>query len=243
MPASASRGSSPSSYGVGRGDGGTRPLPPLRRGDHVPARRRGTQAARCAPPEEGAALAISSLLGETEAPTSAEEIAWAFRKTLEHAAAERPLVVVFDDIQWAEETFLDLSEHIALLSSGASILLLCIARLDLVDRRPAWPLTLRLEPLGDDDVEELIPERIAGNLRERIASGGGRQPALHRGDAGDGRTGGRRGGRTSHPAGVARGAPRPARDGRAERARAGRDRGRRSSTGVPCRRSQPTRPR
>ncbi|MEP6910090.1 MAG: adenylate/guanylate cyclase domain-containing protein [Actinomycetota bacterium] len=120
------------------------------------------------PPEEAAALAISSLLGETEAPTSAEEIAWAFRKTLEHAAAERPLVVVFDDIQWAEETFLDLSEHIALLSSGAPILLVCIARLDLVDRRPAWPVTLRLEPLGDGDVEELIPKRIVGNLRERI---------------------------------------------------------------------------
>jgi predicted ATPase len=102
-------------------------------------------------------------------PKSAEEIAWAFRKTLEHAAAERPLVIVFDDIQWAEETFLDLSEHIALLSSGAAILLLCIARLDLVDRRPAWPLTLRLEPLGEGDVEELIPKRIAGNLRERIA--------------------------------------------------------------------------
>ena len=62
-------------------------------------------------------------------------------------------MVVFDDIQWGEETFRDLIEHVALLSSGASILLLCIARPELTERRPAWPVTLRLEPLGDEEVE------------------------------------------------------------------------------------------
>ena len=51
---------------------------------------------------------------------SAEEIAWAFRKLLEEQA---PLVVVFDDIQWGEETFLDLIEHLTLLSAGAPLLL------------------------------------------------------------------------------------------------------------------------
>ena len=65
------------------------------------------------PQEERAAVAISSMLGETEAATSAEEIAWAFRKTLEQVALKRPLVVVFDDIQWGEDTFLDLIEHVA----------------------------------------------------------------------------------------------------------------------------------
>ena len=57
-------------------------------------------------------------------------------------------MVVFDDIQWGEETFLDLIEHVALLSSGASILLLCMARPELIERRPTWPVTLRLEPLS-----------------------------------------------------------------------------------------------
>jgi class 3 adenylate cyclase/tetratricopeptide (TPR) repeat protein len=128
------------------------------------------------PLDEAAAEAIRSLLGETEVATSAEEIAWAFRKTLEQAAAERPLVVVFDDVQWGEETFLDLIEHVALLSSGASILLLCIARPELTERRPAWPVTVRLEPLGDEDVAELIPERIAGELRERITRAAGGNP-------------------------------------------------------------------
>jgi len=121
------------------------------------------------PADEAAAAAIRSLLRETDAATSAEEIAWAFRKTLEQAAAERPLVAVFDDIQWGEETFLDLIEHVGLLSSGASILLLCIARPELSELRPAWPLTLRLEPLGDDEVEQLIPASVPAELRARIA--------------------------------------------------------------------------
>ena len=128
------------------------------------------------PPDENAALAIRSLLGESQAPTSADEIAWAVRKTLEHAAAQRPLVVVFDDIQWGEETFRDLVEHVALLSSGASILLLCLARPELSEQHPAWPVTLRLEPLGDDDVEELIAERIPAKLRERVARAAGGNP-------------------------------------------------------------------
>ena len=45
--------------------------------------------------------------------SSAEEIAWAVRRLLESAPRERPLVVVFDDIHWAEPTFLDLVEHVA----------------------------------------------------------------------------------------------------------------------------------
>jgi class 3 adenylate cyclase/tetratricopeptide (TPR) repeat protein len=126
--------------------------------------------------DEAAAAAIRSLLGETDALTSAEEIAWAFRKTLEHAASERPVVVVVDDIQWGEETFLDLIEHVALLSSGASILLLCLARPELIERRATWPVTLRLEPLGQEAVSELIPEHIVGELRDKIVRAAGGIP-------------------------------------------------------------------
>ena len=128
------------------------------------------------PPEEAAVVAIRSLLGETDAAASAEEIAWAFRKTLEHAAAEGPLVVVFDDIQWGEQTFHDLIEHVALLSSDASILVLCMARPELSGGRPTWPVTLRLEPLPDEDVEELIAERVPGELRTKIARAAGGNP-------------------------------------------------------------------
>ena len=128
------------------------------------------------PTDEAAAAAIRSLLGERELQTSAEEIAWAVRKTLEQAASERPLTVVFDDVHWGEETFLDLVEHVALLSTGAPILLACMARPELIERRPQWPVTLRLESLPAEDVEELIPRRIAAELRERIARAAGGNP-------------------------------------------------------------------
>ena len=85
------------------------------------------------PSDPVAAAAIRSLLGESDVGTSGDEIAWAFRKLLEEQA---PLVVVFDDIQWGEETFLDLVESTALLSTGAPLLLLCMARPELVERRP-----------------------------------------------------------------------------------------------------------
>ena len=69
-------------------------------------------------------------------------------------AAERPQVVVLDDLQWAEPTFLDLVEHVADLSRDAPIFLLCVARTELLDARPGWgggklnATSLLLEPLG-----------------------------------------------------------------------------------------------
>ena len=72
----------------------------------------------------------------------------------------RPLVCVFDDLHWGEETFLDLVEHVADLSRDAPILLLCMARPGAA--RPAAGLgggkvnatTVLLEPLGADETDE-----------------------------------------------------------------------------------------
>jgi class 3 adenylate cyclase/tetratricopeptide (TPR) repeat protein len=125
------------------------------------------------PKDEAAAAAIGSLLGETEVATSAEEIAWAMRKLLEEHA---PLIAVFDDIQWGEETFLDLVEHVALLSSGAPILLLAMARPELTERRAEWPVMLRLEPLGAAEADELIPQGISRGMRAQIARAAGGNP-------------------------------------------------------------------
>ena len=75
-----------------------------------------------------------------------------------------------------EETFRALIEHVALLSSGARVLLLCMARPELTERHPALPVTHRLEPLADRDVEELIAERVPERLRERIARAAGGNP-------------------------------------------------------------------
>ena len=118
------------------------------------------------PSDPVAAAAIDSLLGESDAGTSGDEIAWAFRKLLEEQA---PLIVVLDDIQWGDKTFLDLVESTALLSAGAPLLLLCMARPDLVERLPGWPGALRLEPLAAEDADKLIGDAASTELRERIA--------------------------------------------------------------------------
>jgi tetratricopeptide (TPR) repeat protein len=83
---------------------------------------------------------------------------------------------VFDDIQWGEQTFHDLIEHVALLSSGAAILLVCLARPDLSERQPAWPVTLRLEPMAEEEVAALMGELLSASLRVRIAHAAGGNP-------------------------------------------------------------------
>ena len=108
----------------------------------------------------------------------------AFRKLLEQRAASRPQVVVVDDLQWAEPEFVDLVEHVADLSRDAPILLLCVARTELLDDRPDWgggklnATSLLLEPLGSDDCDTLIDNLLGehdlgGDARERISSASG----------------------------------------------------------------------
>jgi class 3 adenylate cyclase len=110
--------------------------------------------------------------------TSPAETQLAFRRLLETRSAERPQVVVIDDLQWAEPVFVDLVEHIADLSRDAPIFLLCIARTELLDARPEWgggklnATSLLLEPLGADECAELMERLGTGalddELRERI---------------------------------------------------------------------------
>jgi class 3 adenylate cyclase len=125
------------------------------------------------PEDERAASTIRSLLGETDTAAGTDEIAWAFRKLLEEQA---PLTVCFDDIQWAEETFLDLVESTALLSTGAPLLLLCMARPELLDRRPGWPTTLRLEPLAEQEATALVGEGLPDEVRQQIVRASGGNP-------------------------------------------------------------------
>jgi tetratricopeptide (TPR) repeat protein len=126
--------------------------------------------------DERVARPLSVLLGD-DAVASKEEIAFAVRCLFEEAARERPLVVVWDDLHWAEEAFLDLVEHLADWSRDAPIVILCMARPELLDRRPGWAggklhsTTVLLEPLGREAADRLLVE-LAGNveegLRERI---------------------------------------------------------------------------
>ena len=127
------------------------------------------------PADDAAANAMRSLLGESDAPTSADQIAWAFRKLLEDAARARPLVCVLDDIHWAEEGLLDLVEHVADLSRDAPLLLLAMARQELLDRRPGWgggkwnATTVLLEPLNGPQTEELLS--ALGGVDDELRAG------------------------------------------------------------------------
>ena len=79
---------------------------------------------------------VAALVGASEAPSTSEETSWAVRCVFEAIARRRPIVVVFDDVQWGEPPFLDLVESVADNSRSAPILLLCIARPELLDVRP-----------------------------------------------------------------------------------------------------------
>jgi class 3 adenylate cyclase/tetratricopeptide (TPR) repeat protein len=110
--------------------------------------------------------ALAALLGDGQA--AAPDISLAVRKLFEAKAAERPLVVVFDDVQWAEPTLLELIEEASDWIRGAPILILCLARPELLDSRPTWgggklnATTVLLEPLTGGQTDQLIDSLLAG---------------------------------------------------------------------------------
>jgi tetratricopeptide (TPR) repeat protein len=130
--------------------------------------------------EHGEVIAerVAQVLGAAKGG-SGEETFWGIRRLLEALARERLLVVVFDDIHWGEPTFLDFVEHVADWSRDAPILLLCMARPDLLDVRPAWgggktnATTISLAPLSESQCGELIDHLLgsaglAADVRGRI---------------------------------------------------------------------------
>jgi class 3 adenylate cyclase len=91
----------------------------------------------------------------------------ATRALFEGVAANRPLVLVIDDLQWAEASMLDLVEHLADWAREAPILLLCVARPELLEVRGGWgggklnASSILLEPLGESDAQELADALLA----------------------------------------------------------------------------------
>ena len=130
---------------------------------------------------EAAAIArgLIGLIG-LEASAAQEELTWAFRRALEHLADKGPLVVLVDDIHWAEPTLLDLIESMVDLARDAPILFVCPARPEFLDDRPTWgggklnATTILLEPLTEGSALELIDALVPGGAlpaaaRARIA--------------------------------------------------------------------------
>jgi len=107
---------------------------------------------------------------ETDTPLPAPEIAWLFRQFCEALAHDQPLVVVFDDVHWAEPTFLELVEHLADKGKGP-ILILCLAREELLEEHPSFlegrasVEQLLLDPLTADETDALL-EGLGGAVLE-----------------------------------------------------------------------------
>lgn len=101
--------------------------------------------------------------------TAATEIFWAARRLLEALARDRPVVVVFEDLHWAEPTLLDLVESLALRPGRSPIVVIRIARPELLDQRPGWAaetdrsVSIQLGPLGEFPAEALLDSLSAGH--------------------------------------------------------------------------------
>jgi DNA-binding SARP family transcriptional activator/class 3 adenylate cyclase len=132
--------------------------------------------------EEGELIAsrVAAAVGRPDAEAASDETFWAIRKLLQALAREQPLLLVFDDIHWAEPTFLDLVESVVDLLREAPILLFCVARPELLEERPSWgggrvnATTMLLEALSAAESEALIANvlgdrALAPDTRARVA--------------------------------------------------------------------------
>jgi len=127
-----------------------------------------------APDRERVASQVAGLFGWGEQGVT-EDAFWALRKLLEHLARERPVVLEFDDIHWGEPTFLDLIEYLADWTREAAILVLCIARPELLEVRPGWgggkmnATSVLLEPLPGDEASQLIDNLLGRSDIPQVA--------------------------------------------------------------------------
>jgi DNA-binding SARP family transcriptional activator len=123
---------------------------------------------------------LAELAGEEEGAGSGGEEFWAFRRFLEAVAAKRPLVIAFEDLHWAEPTLLDLVEYLPKQAGKAAILVLAIARPDLLEERPAWRQdeAVTLAPLPEDDCVALVDDlaEVPPDLRARVVGTSGGNP-------------------------------------------------------------------
>jgi DNA-binding SARP family transcriptional activator/tetratricopeptide (TPR) repeat protein len=126
--------------------------------------------------DEAAAL-VPGATGGASSPAQPEEVFWAVRRLVERAAAERPVIALFEDVHWAEPTLLDLVDYLEAFASDAPILLVATTRPDLVDTRPAWlapredRTLVALEPLPDAEARRMVGHAEAADRIVEAAEG------------------------------------------------------------------------
>jgi class 3 adenylate cyclase/tetratricopeptide (TPR) repeat protein len=118
----------------------------------------------CCPAEAVADLLglATGVLEAVHGERSQQEISWAAREWAQLMSQTQPLILVFEDIHWAEEPLLELIEHMTEWVRDGSLMILCLARPELLDVRSNWgggrvrATAIELEPLGEADGETLI---------------------------------------------------------------------------------------
>ena len=139
-----------------------------------------------APDGRDVAARVAAVIGLDPSGAFAGETPWAVRRMLEILAGRGPLVVVVDDLQWAEPGLLDLLEYTITWASASPLLLVCTARPELRDRRPTWATsipgstTIQLPPLPADETRSLL-DQLAGiplppAVRARVERAAGGNP-------------------------------------------------------------------
>ena len=139
----------------------------------APKRVRASVAALLAGDEQADVIAqrIAELTGEADGTVSTGELFWAVRRFLEALANERPVLLVLEDVHWAEPTLLDLVEYLAAWQSDAPVLVLCLSRPELLSVRPGWDEgSVRLEPLSRNESLQLVEElaEVGDDTRSRV---------------------------------------------------------------------------
>jgi class 3 adenylate cyclase len=126
-------------------------------------------------PERSASLLAATVgLGEADIPDRIALFA-AWRATIEAASRRTPVVLVFEDLHWSSESLLDLVEFVMQPRSDAPVLMIALARPELIDRRPAWGggrrnyVSLALEPLDQRAVGGLIEHLLGRPAPELVA--------------------------------------------------------------------------
>ncbi|CAN5493019.1 AAA family ATPase [soil metagenome] len=137
-------------------------------GDEAPAK----LEALCGDVEVARRVASALDWSDEELPLA--ELFWGVREMFEHLARSQPLVVVIDDVHWAEPTLLTLIEHLVEQSTVAPILVLCTARPDMLEGHPDWSdgefaHRLLLDRLPDAASAVVIDNMMGGvSLPDRI---------------------------------------------------------------------------
>jgi class 3 adenylate cyclase/tetratricopeptide (TPR) repeat protein len=112
---------------------------------------------------------LAHLLGLADAPSSnRDEIFSAWRMFFERIAEQGSTVLIFEDLQWADAGLIDFVESILEWSKGCSLLIVTLARPELMDKRPSWGAGMRnftslhLEPLSASSMSELLNGFVHG---------------------------------------------------------------------------------